>query len=195
MINSDPIANVKVQESGGFTPISRSDVKDALNISASYDDGLIDRYLPVARRHFERKTSHYLVAQDRKIVFPEKGLDKWKIPAFPWMSLESVDERDEDSTSSADTSKFWVLSGENPPVVRLKDTKSIDRTSTHLEFTVKVGYASEDDIPDDVLEAVIKITSDLYEHRISTEEEDISPDDVPMTWTDLLAPHKLIYLP
>lgn len=193
--HASPVANDLDSIQTDIKVLQPAEVRDSLNIFQDQDGDLIQRYINAAQDHFERVTGRYLSLQDRTVIFPNQGKGAWRLPTVPFQGLQSATKRNQGTTSSLDTSIFYVIASEEPPVVRLTDTGSITGPLTHLEFTVRCGFNAADDVPDGIKEAIAKMVTDMYEFRISSGDQDMSPENIPLTWEDLLSTYNTHYLP
>jgi uncharacterized phiE125 gp8 family phage protein len=176
-------------------PLSFSEVKAFLR-EPEDDDQAIERARRSARSAIERWTNRALMPQTHRLTissFPETGKPILLLPA-PVISLESFSYLDGAGATQAVDEDIYKLKNTDPGEIWLKSgfswpEASLEAGSIEIEFIA--GHESAEDIPIEILQALLLLTSHFYENRqiVTTGGGQVSR--IPLSVEDLLGPYML----
>lgn len=170
----------RTQKAQGLAyPLAR--VKDHLRVSDGNEDGLISAYINAAVDFIASYTWIYLQSTSYTAY-----LDDWEsetiIKMHPVTAISSIKYYDANGTlqtMSAGTDYYVSLNGAYARI-NFENTYTLrDQPYDNIEIAFTCGYASHFEIPDDLVDALLMLVSDMFENRQSF-SQGVREVDVPM---------------
>lgn len=172
-------------------PITIDEAKLHLRVDHDSEDTIIDRLITVARRHVELYQRRALITQTWQIWLDEWPQDGAKrLPRPPLQSVTSAKYYGTDDTEytfdeySVDTDsepgRVYLNYGESWPSTTLRPAHAIV-----IEYVA--GYGDADDVPRNVVQAMLLLIGHLYENREAIMTTGMNAVSVPMTVDALLS--------
>lgn len=165
-------------------PIVNQDVKDNILIRTTEDDDFLDRTITIARGMIEDYSKISIMPQTKQVVihhyefehhphpelyffiYPVPGTYRAYLPRPPIVEVLAVEQTSvaEDGSSlttiTLDEDSYY-LDGEEIVL----NIESIDPTVKYFTVTYTTGYATVDDVPPQLKEALIIACSEHYDNR------------------------------
>jgi uncharacterized phiE125 gp8 family phage protein len=161
--------------------VSLAEAKAHLRLDTTADDLLVAALITAARQHIEKFLQIALISQSWSLF-----LDAWPdasapitLPIGPVIQLTAVRTFAPDDTPTFHTISGFELDRGPPPRIALRNRSVLTSTrrrlnSIEIAFTAGFG-ASPSDVPQSIRQAVLHLTTQLYEHRgFSADEAQMS---------------------
>lgn len=176
------------------TPVSLEEVKAHLRIDHPDQDAVIVALITAATAHLDGWTGvlgRALVAQTWRMAMDAFPGDTITIPLGPVTSVESIKYTDtagaEQTVPTADY-EVDLYPVEARICVGDNGWPSTDDVVNAVRVEWVAGYATADDVPDDLKNAILLLVGHWYEHR---EAATMSPaTEIPMGVPALIAPYR-----
>ena len=175
------------------TPVSITEARDqcALLDDASHDT-ILSRFIASATASIEKDTGMRLMTQTVRIDFDGFPDDVLDLGVYPVQSVTSVVYDDADGvTQTLSTDDYWVdVEGMYPRIIpnELWPAAQSLKPAT-VRVTLVAGYASADDVPQDVRMAILLRVSELFDNR-NESVIGASVSQTANTVSGLVAPHR-----
>lgn len=176
----------------GATPLATADAKVPLRLTTSTDDDYVDRLVLVAKNWVENHTHRTAVKSTYRLNFDRFPAEIF-IPQVPVVSVDSVKYFDNDGDQQTLSSDNYQvdLNGEPGRIMPgFGFTWPAARTQYNsIEVLFDAGYADAASVPDDIVEAISIMVTDMYMHRTDHIDKKFVRMD---TVEALLAPLRLL---
>lgn len=173
-------------------PVTVDEVKDHSRIVGTDDDTYIGNLITSARLHAEGYLKRALVSQIWSMKTDE-GLMDVEIPKPPLVTVDSINYIDADGNNQLLNSSVYTVDSDSTPgrVVLAydqswPDTRDVIQNVT-IEFTC--GYGTEEDVPQDIKQAILWQVDHWYEHRSTVSE--LRLIETPQHYINVLYPHRV----
>lgn len=176
--------------------VSVADAKKQARISHDHDDDQVENMVKSATAIVEQYLQRKLVTQTWNMF-----LDSWpteiKVLFGDLQSVTYVKYTDSDEVQATlDSSTYLVDTDSVPGRIILKDGESwpTDTLSPKnpIEIQFVTGYGAAADIPDDIRNAILWITSYFYNYRESVVlNNKMNIEELPFNWKSMLYPHRI----
>lgn len=166
-------------------PVDLADMKAHLRVTHSAEDDLIGAYMAAAAESIEQETGVCFGSQVWEQSFQNPSRDLWLLKT-PVQSLTSVKYYDPDNTEqTADLSDFDLFNMGDWFIVRSDDWPTTYDRPDAITIRFTCGFASVDDMPKTVGQAMKFIVGHWYEHREET--SDLKLTEIPRAASHLLS--------
>ncbi len=148
-------------------PVALSEAKAHLRIDSSAEDGVVEALIAAARTDVERRTGRALMPQGWRIALdkvPASGLVR--LAPGPVASVDAVTVYGADGSPEVVSASDYALDTASMPA-RLKFETAIEpgRALNGIEIDLTCGYASADDVPAPLKQAILLLVAFWFEHR------------------------------
>lgn len=176
-------------------PLSTAEAKAHLRVDFTDDDTLIDRLIKAARGRAEVFTRRAFITQTWDMDLDRFPGWQIEIPKAPLQSVTQIDYLDSDGVSQTLLSSLYRVDARSKPgriTPVFGEVWPVTRSTTNavtIRFVAGYGNAGSD-VPEDIIQAILLMVGDLYEHR----EEFITGtivSRIPRGAEALLHPHKV----
>lgn len=175
-----------VQISGPASePVSLADAKLFLRVENSLEDDLISLLITAARQHAERYTGRTIGAQTFDTYYDSLE-DDVDLPRGPLTAVAGVYYTDTAGVETLWPSSAYYIDLAGGRICPL-DGWPTAREYAGYRVRYTAGYAT---VPEGIRAAILRIVSDLYEHRQDVMSRSISYE-LPMSAAVLLAPYRV----
>lgn len=177
-------------------PITAQDLKDWSRITESTEGAIVQGVIKTARLWAEVFTDRAFITQTWKIyldTFPRCG--EITLPNPPIQSVTSIEYYDSNGDlQTFSSSNYQVDIVSEPGRLVLNDDVTWPSTETgrinSVIVTYVAGWASRDEVPEDIKTAIKQLAAHLFEHRES-HSDGFEVKNVPMTLTYQLWPYRM----
>lgn len=166
-------------------PVVLADMKEHLRVTHSAEDDLIGAYMAAASESIENETGLSLGSQVWEQSFQNPTRDLWLLKT-PVQSLTSIKYYDGDNVEqTADLSDFDLFNMGDWFVVRSDEWPATYDRPDAITIRFSCGYASADDMPKTIGQAMKFIVGHWYENRSETSE--LKLNEIPRAAAHLLS--------
>lgn len=148
-------------------PVDLCEVKDHLGIVGTDDDIRLIRLIKAATNRIERFSGMRLCSQTVRLDLEGFPSDELDLRVYPVQSIDTFVYDATDGTETAmvlSTDYYQALNGMYPIVGPLTVWPStLYKGLASVRISMTVGYASVDNIPEDIRHAVIMLTKELFD--------------------------------
>lgn len=159
-------------------PLTLTETKDHMRVTAASEDALISELIPAARRHAESYTRRALMTQTWDLLLdrfadPGRWISPIEIPLPPLQSIDSINYVDSAGDSQLlDPAKYQVDIASEPGRVAPAYGETWPDTREQLNaVTIRfvAGYGDNPaDVPGGIRQAMLMLIGHLFERREST---------------------------
>ena len=180
-------------------PITASEAKAHLRVTAFTEDSLITALIVAARQFVEEETGRALITQTW-----ERRLDGWpawvRLPRPPALAITSVKYVDEDGVEATLANTAYALYTGTDPAHLVFDTDELptvtlaDYEGVRIRYTA--GYGAAAAVPQAIKQAMYLLIGHWYLNReaVAATGQRASMSEVPMAVEALLAPYRLMWM-
>lgn len=193
------LLNLSLITAPASEPITLTEAKAHLRVTASTEDTLITSLIVAARQFVEEETSRALITQTW-----ERQLDNWpalvRLPRPPAIALTSVKYVDEDGTEATLANTAYTLYASVEPGHLVFDTDELptvtlaDYAGVRIRYTA--GYGAAAAVPQAIKQAMLLLIGHWYLNReavaIGGQRASIAP--LPMGVDALIAPYRVMWM-
>jgi uncharacterized phiE125 gp8 family phage protein len=159
------VYDLTVTEEPAWEPVTTDEAKSHLNVDHVDHDSLISSYLSAARQVVEHTLCRAVARQELRMSFA--GLSQGTLLARPpILSIESVEYYDEDNASQTVSAADYYLAGGRLMFLETPLPSTYARPDA-VRVTYYAGWASRDDVPATIKQAILLLVGDYYAHRES----------------------------
>lgn len=176
-------------------PVSLETAKTHLRIDGTEDDLLITSLITAARIFIETSIAKIMVSQNWSCfrdAWPSSGT--LHLPLSPLLSVDEIRLHSDGSFTVLDSTDYAVDFISRDPRIRLLSgppPADTTRPLNRIEVQFTAGFGAEAaNVPDDLVQAVLMLTTHWYEQRAPVGQSG-NFDDIPAHVSALLAPHKM----
>lgn len=144
-------------------------VKEHLRVTGTDQDGVIGRMINAAADWIEHNC--WIVLASRSYVgYLNEFRSEVAIPRGPVSAVSSVTYYDSDNAQQTlATSSYWSQLNTDNPRIYFEDTPTTyDDRYEAVQINLTIGYTQWENIPDEVVQLLMLIVSDYYDHRGTT---------------------------
>ena len=165
-------ASLNRTSDAGTEPVTLTEAKSHLRVTASDDDTLITSLITAARQACEDYCSRAFITQTWKATF--NGLENGSRLTLPRPLLISVSSVKYKNSSGdltlVSSSDYEVDADSEPGVIRFDDIPAFDtKYQNPLQVIYTAGYGAAADVPEDIKLAIKFAVAIWYEARMGTE--------------------------
>lgn len=174
-----------------YYPVTRSQCKDALEITDTAHDDKIDIMLQAATNEAESYTGAFF-AQRTATLYYDDVVTYYRLPVTPVRSITSIEYLSSESYTAF--TDYESDLNDVPPLVRFKSLPTVDDSLNVIKFTLAIGYSSDsspataDLVPDAVKQAII---FHVYQSFLTRGE---MSDQARNTFRNMLHPYRVLGL-
>jgi uncharacterized phiE125 gp8 family phage protein len=154
-------------------PLAAADLRRHLNITATAEDPHLEALLLAARQLAEQQLAMYLCRQTVTLTMDRFPWGRTvQLARAPVAAVTSIQYRDDaDALQTVDTADYWVDLDSRPARVEVKVAWPIPlERPAAVRFTLSMGYADPEDIPQPIRQALLMIAGHWYEQREAASE-------------------------
>lgn len=169
-------------------PITLEEAKEHLRVVLPDEDALIGRLITAARRMLENRTNRRLMPQTVEFAVAGFGAGIF-VPSAPFRALASITYTDPGGVDMVlPPTDYFVDDYIEPAAVVAAFGASWPaiRDGSLILVRAEVGYASAEDVPDDLKAWMLLAIGTMYDHRATvatgTSLAELPPDFMSMLW-------------
>lgn len=178
-------------------PVTLEEAKAHLRVDVTDDDDLITALITAARQIVEMVLRRALLSQDWELLldaFPATDTTL-EIPLPPLQSISAITYTLEDGTSATvAATDYTVDTGSTPGRIALNSGSSWPGDSLSalggVQIAFTAGYASADDVPQAIRQALLLLVGHLYENREAVTDTK-TLQTTPLAFEYLLQPYRV----
>lgn len=202
------VGSVTVATAPPVEPVTLAEAREHLRLVATGspeshpDDDFVSRAIAAARRMAESFTNRAFVETTFTWRFDRFASDsvELSLPIGAGLSVDSISYIDQNGDSQAFTDFVFLATETGGRLAPATDKSWPDVRGSlgDVTITFKAGYSPTNDsppdyranVPDDIKHAILFAVGHFYENRESV-MVDVNPAKVPMTFEDILWPHRI----
>jgi len=176
--------------------ITVQELKDYLRVDSNTDDVMLEAFINAATSQIEARLNRPLRLQSwiYSLDYSDLTTGLIYINKAPIVSVDSIEYYDGTNTlQTLDSSNYFVSLSSNPCKIKVMQLPNIYNRLDAVKITFTAGYATVNDIPKDIKQALKFMCGHWYENRQDAITGTIT-SDMPMSSQFLLEPYRnLVY--
>lgn len=181
-------AHLKLATAPTMEPVSLALLKLHLRLDGDDEDALLVQYIRTARRMVEHHLRRSLLTTTWDYALDYTETKIIELPRPPLQSVTAIYVTDDDGTETTVDSDWYTVDTRSEPGRVFLNTEYVwpfHRELAGFRIRFVAGWASEDEVPVEIGQAILKIASEMYMNR--------ELQEIPKTIGSLIQPYKVYW--